>query len=51
MFFVHVEIMVEVSRREKQAGIVPDPDVDAYMKVPKMPCSQCSAEFQWSNCD
>lgn len=25
--------MKEVSRREKQAGIVPDPDTDAYMKV------------------
>ncbi|XWS53454.1 hypothetical protein CRYUN_Cryun10bG0002800 [Craigia yunnanensis] len=27
------EIMKEVSRREKQAGIVPNPDVDAYMKA------------------
>lgn len=27
------EIIKEVSQREKQAGIVPDPDVDAYMKV------------------
>ncbi|KAF8387704.1 hypothetical protein HHK36_026358 [Tetracentron sinense] len=27
------EIMMEVSRREKQAGIVPDPDVDTYMKA------------------
>ncbi|KAG5525532.1 hypothetical protein RHGRI_031990 [Rhododendron griersonianum] len=27
------EIMVEVSRREKQAGIIPDPDVDTYMKA------------------
>ncbi|KAK3005005.1 hypothetical protein RJ639_016122 [Escallonia herrerae] len=26
------EIMAEVSRREKQAGIVPDPDIDTYMK-------------------
>ncbi|KAK3017007.1 hypothetical protein RJ639_006573 [Escallonia herrerae] len=26
------EIMREVSRREKEAGIVPDPDVDTYMK-------------------
>ena len=24
---------MEVSRREKQAGILPDSDVDAYMKV------------------
>jgi hypothetical protein len=28
-----VDIMMEVIRREKQAGILPDPDVDAYMKV------------------
>ncbi|KAF2312692.1 hypothetical protein GH714_039655 [Hevea brasiliensis] len=27
------DIMTEVSRREKQARIVPDPDVDAYMKA------------------
>ncbi|KAK8675956.1 hypothetical protein V6N13_034014 [Hibiscus sabdariffa] len=27
------EIMKEVSRREKQAGIIPDPDIDAYMKL------------------
>ncbi|KAL5769502.1 hypothetical protein ACOSP7_013656 [Xanthoceras sorbifolium] len=27
------EIMMEVSRREKEAGIVPDPDVDTYMKA------------------
>ncbi|MBA0750724.1 hypothetical protein Gogos_002114 [Gossypium gossypioides] len=25
--------MMEVSRREKEAGIVPDPDIDAYMKI------------------
>jgi len=25
--------MIEVCRREKQEGIVPDPDIDAYMKV------------------
>lgn len=25
--------MAEVIKREKQAGIFPDPDVDAYMKV------------------
>lgn len=30
---MHKEIMMEVNRREKEAGIVPDPDVDAYMKV------------------
>ncbi|KAK1570799.1 hypothetical protein Q3G72_007162 [Acer saccharum] len=27
------EIMMEVSRREKEAGIVPDPDIDTYMKI------------------
>ncbi|KAF5960754.1 hypothetical protein HYC85_001963 [Camellia sinensis] len=27
------EIMIEVSRREKQSGIVPDPDADIYMKI------------------
>ncbi|KAH7835114.1 hypothetical protein Vadar_023002 [Vaccinium darrowii] len=27
------EIMAEISRREKQAGVVPDPDVDTYMKA------------------
>ncbi|PON69592.1 ABC transporter-like [Parasponia andersonii] len=27
------EIMMEVSRREKEAGIVPDPDIDTYMKA------------------
>ncbi|KAK0593386.1 hypothetical protein LWI29_035829 [Acer saccharum] len=25
--------MMEVSRREKEAGIVPDPDIDTYMKI------------------
>lgn len=25
--------MIEVSRREKEAGVVPDPDIDTYMKV------------------
>ncbi|KAH7834833.1 hypothetical protein Vadar_020121 [Vaccinium darrowii] len=27
------EIMAEVSRREKQAKVVPDPDIDTYMKA------------------
>ncbi|XAR61468.1 Sulfate-transporting ATPase [Bertholletia excelsa] len=27
------EIIMEVSRREKQAGIIPEPDVDTYMKA------------------
>ena len=33
---MHEEIMMEVSRREKEAGIIPDPDVDAYLKVPNI---------------
>ncbi|XP_019254764.1 PREDICTED: pleiotropic drug resistance protein 3-like [Nicotiana attenuata] len=27
------EIMIKLSRREKEAGIVPDPDIDTYMKA------------------
>ncbi|THU63952.1 hypothetical protein C4D60_Mb01t21280 [Musa balbisiana] len=27
------EIMKEVSKREKQAGIIPDPEIDTYMKI------------------
>nr|POE87236.1 pleiotropic drug resistance protein 3 [Quercus suber] len=27
------EVMVEVSEREKEAGVVPDPDIDTYMKA------------------
>ncbi|KAL3749878.1 hypothetical protein ACJRO7_010927 [Eucalyptus globulus] len=27
------DIMMEISRREKEAGIVPDPDTDTYMKA------------------
>ena len=33
MFSAHKELMTEISIREKVAGIVPDPDVDTYMKV------------------
>ena len=32
-FLVIEDMMKEVSRREKQAGIVPEPDIDTYMKV------------------
>ena len=28
-----LETMTEVVRREKQVGIIPDPDIDTYMKV------------------
>ena len=31
--FFHEEIMKEVSRTEKLAGIVPEPNIDVYMKV------------------
>ncbi|XP_035830174.1 pleiotropic drug resistance protein 3-like [Helianthus annuus] len=27
------EIMMEINRREKEGGIIPDPDVDTFMKV------------------
>ncbi len=27
------DVILEVSKREKEAGIVPDPDIDTYMKV------------------
>lgn len=30
------ELLSEISRREKSAGIVPDPDIDTYMKVYKL---------------
>ena len=33
---MHEEIMTEVSRRKKQAGILPEPDTDAYMEVHTM---------------
>uniref|UniRef100_A0A2N9GFS1 ABC transporter domain-containing protein n=1 Tax=Fagus sylvatica TaxID=28930 RepID=A0A2N9GFS1_FAGSY len=28
------DVILEVSKREKEAGIVPDPDIDTYMKMP-----------------
>lgn len=27
------EMLAELSRREKEAGIMPDPDIDAFMKA------------------
>lgn len=36
MFSDYKDIMLEVSKREKEAGIIPDPDVDTYMKVLKL---------------
>jgi len=33
LYLIFSEIMKEVIRREKEAGITPDPDVDTYMKV------------------
>lgn len=32
----HAEMLAELSRREKEANIKPDPDLDVYMKVSKM---------------
>ena len=32
-FLYKIEIMKEVIRREKEAGITPDPNIDTYMKV------------------
>ena len=29
----HIDILAEVTTKEKDAGIIPDPDIDAYMKV------------------
>lgn len=46
------ELLMEVSRREKEAGIVPDPDLDAYMKVLHCTSSLCppSSFVQFSIC-
>lgn len=27
------DIVAEITRKEKEAGIIPDPDIDTYMKV------------------
>ncbi|KAI8027206.1 Pleiotropic drug resistance protein 3 [Camellia lanceoleosa] len=35
------DIMIEASKREKQAGIVPDPDIDAYMKGSNLRNLEC----------
>lgn len=32
-FAAYEDIIAEVTRREKEAGIMPDPDIDTYMKV------------------
>ncbi|XP_021728709.1 ABC transporter G family member 39-like [Chenopodium quinoa] len=36
------EVLAELSRREKQAGIKPDPEIDAFMKAIAMPGQQTS---------
>ena len=36
------EIMIELSQREKEAGVLPDPDIDTYMKV--------TFEFEFTGC-
>ncbi|KAM7272585.1 hypothetical protein ACFE04_027248 [Oxalis oulophora] len=33
MFPTYEDIMMEITRREKEAGIVPDPEIDMYMKA------------------
>ncbi|KAK3189964.1 hypothetical protein Dsin_029525 [Dipteronia sinensis] len=41
------EIMTEVSKREKQAGIVPDPDIDAYMKAISVKGLKCTLQTDY----
>jgi len=36
-FWLYADLLAELSRREKEANIMPDPDIDAYMKVKKSP--------------
>ena len=36
------ELLAELSRREKQAGIKPDPEIDAFMKATAMPGQEAS---------
>ncbi|KAI7743635.1 hypothetical protein M8C21_012057 [Ambrosia artemisiifolia] len=33
LVYSHKEIMMEVNRREKEGGIIPDPDIDTFMKA------------------
>lgn len=42
-----IDIMTELSRREKAAGILPDPDIDTYMKASFLHLFilLCSAEY------
>lgn len=30
---IYSDMLTELSRREKEAKIIPDPDIDVYMKV------------------
>jgi len=34
-FWLYADLLAELSRREKEANIMPDPDIDVYMKVTK----------------
>lgn len=36
-FWKFADMLAELSRREKEANIKPDPDIDVYMKVSEMP--------------
>lgn len=31
--YFHVDLLTELARREKDAGIFPEPEVDLFMKV------------------
>lgn len=35
----NAELLTELARRENEAGIKPDPDIDVYMKVRKFKSS------------
>ncbi|KAJ4847789.1 hypothetical protein Tsubulata_003348 [Turnera subulata] len=41
------EMMVELSRREKDAGIKPDPEIDAFMKATAVPGQESSLETDY----
>ena len=47
------ELLAELSRREKQAGIKPDPEIDAFMKATAMPGQEASlvTDYVLNVCD
>jgi len=36
-FWLYADLLAELSIREREANIMPDPDIDVYMKVTKSP--------------